>query len=497
MIHSFFRSNLQNPAFSFCCNKRACQLLTPSLFESPQIELSLMRRQSLLAMRLSINAHNNARQQPNKKRLFGSFASKAFVATATVCTSYAAYCFVTALMLSSIASVNADADREFQAVKKKDDNYGIEYVGLDSYTGAHADRRTGIATEEVKAASAAIVLKALEAAGLDDTGIVKGITALDGGDMTLDSNYAHRIGFGTCPLYGCPFLPLDVHHDEAVKAQLGKLRNAALKDDGKELKSAGSDKAATLTLIGYKGGKLEHQINQDRAIALSPYSYYNINSSSCKERSGDSLTRRPVAKLIGVFDGHAKYGEKVSEYVVKTLPALLGSKLIKYDAIIPNDDDETDQQYEDLVSQILHETFLELDASSPADPSGGCTASILLQLGTKIYIANAGDSRSFVAVHIIPPSQSADGSIKDANATTRIIFGTREDKPHLSTERIRVEGMGGNVYIPHGFLNNGQGTTRVLYQDPTTGSEFINYFFNATFTHFHSHFNRYKWPGNE
>ena len=484
MIRSFFRSNLYNPAFSFGYNKPACRLPTPSLFDSsPQIELSQLRRQSLLAMRLSINAHNDVRQQPAKKRLFGSFASKAFVATATACTSYAAYCFATALMLSSIATVNADANREFQVVKKRDDNYGIEYVGLDSYTGAHEDRRTGVATEEVKATSAAIVLKALEAAGLDETGIVKGITALDGGDMTIDSNHAHRIGFGTCPLYGCPFLPLDVHHDEAVKAQLGKLRNAALADDGKELKSAGSDKAATLTLIGYKGGRLEHQINQDRALALSPYSYYNIGSTSSKERGGDSLTRRPVAKLIGVFDGHAKYGEKVSEYVVKTLPALLGSKLINYDARITNDDD-TNQKNEE-VSHILHDTFLELDASSPADPSGGCTASILLQLGTKIYIANAGDSRSFVAVHIIPPSQSTGGSMRDANATTRIIFGTREDKPHLSTERIRVENMGGNVYIPHGFLDNGQGTTRVLYQDPTTGSEFINYFFRATFTHIH------------
>jgi hypothetical protein len=29
----------------------------------------------------------------------------------------------------------------------------------------------------------------------------------------------------------------------------------------------------------------------------------------------------------------------------------------------------------------LHETFLELDATSPAIPSGGCTASLVFQLG--------------------------------------------------------------------------------------------------------------------
>jgi hypothetical protein len=442
-----------------------CHAMLPSIFRSHyhnQLQLSLLPRQSLIAMRcLRTEARNNGRQQLSKKRLFGSFASKAFVATATACTSYAAYYCATALVFSSIATVNGDSNGQFQAEKKRDEHYGIEYEGFDSHPGVHVDSRTGVATMEMKAASAAVVSKALEAAGLDESGITKGVTASNGGDMTLHPNHAHRIGFGTCPVYGCPFLPLDVHHDADVKAQLGKLRSAAIVD-GKELKSTGSDKAATLTLIGYKGGKLEHQINQDRALALAPYSYYNINSSS----SGDG---QPVAKLIGVFDGHAKYGEKVSEYVVKILPALLGSKLIK---LISNDDDEVDQQKNDPVSHILRETFLELDATSPADPSGGCTASILLQLGTKIYIANAGDSRSFVAVHIIPPSQSNNGSISNDKPTTKIIFATREDKPHLLTERKRVEHMGGKVYIPHGFLDNGQGTTRVLYQDPTTGSEF-------------------------
>ena len=426
-------------------------------------------------MRLSTNAPNNSRQKSSQKRLFGSFASKVFVATATACTSYAAYYCATALVFSSITTVSGDANGEFQVEKKNDSNYGIEYVGFDSYPGIHVDSRTGVATKEVKAASAAVVSKALEAAGLDKSGIMKGITAGNGSDMTLHPNHAHRKGFGTCPVYGCPFLPLDVHHDAELKAQLEKLRNAALADDGIALKSAGSDKAATLTLIGYKGGKLEHQINQDRALALVPYSYYNINSSPGGESNSESLTRRPVrvAKLIGVFDGHAKYGEKVSEYVVKILPALLGSKLINYDAMISNDDNEADQKKMDPVSTILHETFLELDASSPADPSGGSTMSILLQLGPKIYIANAGDSRSFVAVHITPPSQStSDRNISDTKSTTKIIFGTREDKAHLSAERARVEHMGGKVYIPHGFLDNGQGTTRVLYQDPTTGGEF-------------------------
>lgn len=178
---------------------------------------------------------------------------------------------------------------------------------------------------------------------------------------------------------------------------------------------------------------------------------------------------RPVARLIGAFDGHAKFGEQVSEYVAKTLPALLGCKLAEYDAKTSAENDGVDDQQRDIdIGKILHDTFLELDATSPAEPSGGCTASAVLQIGTKIYVANAGDSRSFVGVHIAPKSQSTGSD--DEKPTTKIIFGTREDKPHLYTERHRVEHMGGTVYLPNGFLDTGKGTTRVIYQDPTTGS---------------------------
>jgi serine/threonine protein phosphatase PrpC len=388
-------------------------------------------------------------------------SSKVLVATATAGASFAAYYCATALLFTSAITTSVNGETipttKYQVESKSDENYGIKYIGFDSYAGIHTDRRTGVASREETATSTAVVAKALEAAGLDKSGIVKGITADNETGMTLHPNHVHRIGVGTtCPVYSCPFLPLDVHHDANVKSQLQQLRkssSSAVEPIGKDsiLISAGSDKAATLTLIGYKGGKVEHQINQDRALALAPYLYHNINKS---DDVVHQQQQRPAAKLIGVFDGHALHGEKVSEYVVKTLPALLGSKLANYDPTISTDDDN--------ISRILHQTFRELDATSPARPSGGCTATVLLQLGTKIYIANSGDSRSFVAVHITHPS--------NGSTTTQIIFGTREDKPHLSTERKRVEHMGGKVYIPPGFIETGQGATRVLYKDPTTGS---------------------------
>ena len=376
-----------------------------------------------------------------------SFIVTAFVATTTASVSYAAYYSLTSLALfSSVAGASAE-EAVLKEEIKRDETYNYEYVGYDTYPGIHLDDGSGVATAEVKASSLKSISDAMEKAGLDENGMIKDAS---GEHITLHPMHAHRT---TCPIYGCPFLPLDVHYEEEAKEALEKMKKEALAEESL-LKTSGCDNAATLTLIGYKGGRMVDQINQDRALVLSPYKYGNINSA------GGDESNKPVARLLGAFDGHAKYGEKVSEYVAKTLPALLASKLVAFDA-----SDKEEGKEKQTMAQLLRDTFLELDATAPADPSGGCTASVVLQLGSKIYVVNAGDSRSFVAVHLIPP----DGS----EATTSIIHGTREDKPHLLIERERVEHMGGTVYLPNGFAVTGQGTTRVLYKDPTTGSKFI------------------------
>ena len=386
---------------------------------------------------------------PGSSSKLSSFITTAFVATTTASVSYAAYYGLTSLALfSTISSVSGEEDQNkilFKPETKKDDTYDYEFVGFDTYPGIHLDDGTGVATEEVKAASLKTISDAMDAAGLDQNGFIKNA---NGEHITLHPKHAHRT---TCPIYGCPFLPLDVHYEEEAKAALENMKKKAGADDSL-LKTSGCDNAATLTLIGYKGGKMSDQINQDRALVLSPYKYWNIDKSFSSDESS-----KPIARLLGAFDGHAKYGERVSEHVVKTLPGLLASKLVKFDVSTENDSNEQHKMV-----QLLRETFLELDATAPADPSGGCTASVVLQLGSKIYIINAGDSRSFLAVHVVPPG--------GGEATTSIIHGTREDKPHLDIERERVEHMGGNVYIPNGFAITGQGTTRVLYRDPTTGS---------------------------
>lgn len=129
------------------------------------------------------------------------------------------------------------------------------------------------------------------------------------------------------------------------------------------------------------------------------------------------------------------------------LPKLLGTKLLDVLKDCKSDDDEVKK-----TTQVLIDTFVKLDESCPADPSGGCTASVVLKQGKKVYVANAGDSRSMV-VAFRPSTSECD-----------IIYISREDKPSLPDEKARVQKAGGQVYIPV------RGTSRVVYNDPITGA---------------------------
>lgn len=230
------------------------------------------------------------------------------------------------------------------------------------------------------------------------------------------------------------------------------------------LDDSGCKHHATLTLIGYKGGSLESQINQDRAVVISPYYVGDeMKEESRKQQQrqrrriwtglrkkttlhgsaveDDTNDQRFSSRFIGVFDGHARLGELVSQYSVTELPRVLAAKLGR---IEPKDDP-------DQIVEALIDTFIEIDRTAPAEISGGCTASVILQRNSKVFVANAGDSRSFLVVY------------RAKKQTVEVIYISREDKPNLPDERARVEQMGGEVYLPP------LGTSRVLYTDPDSG----------------------------
>jgi serine/threonine protein phosphatase PrpC len=275
--------------------------------------------------------------------------------------------------------------------------------------------------------------------------------------------------------HGQIFYPQDIYYNTNIKEALMKMRQLKRKDhlelankNTKELQvlqSCGNPQAATLTLIGYKGGTLESQINQDRAIVISPFHIGQDNKQQQKEDT--TLKHQPTtitsptipsSRLIAVFDGHARLGENISQYAVTQLPNILAEKLDRLYALPTDDVDVVDVDYDEhddtnLVKNALIDTFIEIDRNCPGEVSGGCTASVVLQQGSKLYVANAGDSRSFVVVY------------RPSRQTVEIIYISREDKPHLPDERRRVEECGGQVFLPP------LGTSRVLYTDPDTGMQ--------------------------
>mmetsp|Transcript_12656 Transcript_12656/g.19033 ORF Transcript_12656/g.19033 Transcript_12656/m.19033 type:complete len:412 (+) Transcript_12656:86-1321(+) len=247
-----------------------------------------------------------------------------------------------------------------------------------------------------------------------------------------------------CFSYGCPQLPEDLI-EEDVQIKMGysddPSATAALLDT-----SNGPIRSATLTLTGYKGGKLADQINQDRALIVAPFHELNNWSSSSEDNEGDDSSKNI---LMGVFDGHSKGGEKVSQFVIEELPKRLADGLS--DIAATNKGEYKEQSVRDLLNQ----TFVELDRDVPVGENGGCTASVLLKLGPKLYVANAGDSQTFVAI------------FNSATNESEVVYITREDKPNLPDEKKRVESMGGTVYIPPPEKPNA--SSRVVIYDYKTG----------------------------
>ena len=89
--------------------------------------------------------------------------------------------------------------------------------------------------------------------------------------------------------------------------------------------------------------------------------------------------------------------------------------------------------------EAIADAFEDIDTKGRltlAPPSGGSTATLVLQLGKYAFVANCGDSTSFFATY------------NKNTGATEIIYTTREDKPELEDERHRIEEAGGSVMMP-------------------------------------------------
>jgi protein phosphatase 1L len=123
----------------------------------------------------------------------------------------------------------------------------------------------------------------------------------------------------------------------------------------------------------------------------------------------------PHAHFFAVFDGHG--GDACSRYVADFMPAAIFRRWALPDA--------------DPVSVLVH-AFQDIDGafleSTPASEQSGCTALGALFLGSKLFVANAGDCRCVIG--------RTDGA-------TVVVT-----KDHIATdpaERAKVEARGGRV----------------------------------------------------
>jgi serine/threonine protein phosphatase PrpC len=223
--------------------------------------------------------------------------------------------------------------------------------------------------------------------------------------------------------------------------------------------------SAILTRRGYRGGSINHQINQDRLFLLFPYIFTmsgleeeeeEEEKQFFEEGQGPSSTtlleRQKYNFVMGIFDGHGDWGHKVSHWAVIHFPKILSQALEQMQISIQEQSGSQSQQQQ--VKKALFDTFLQVDASipTPIGRMGGCTASIILRLDTTLYIANVGDSQSFIAAHV------------KSTQSTHIVHVTRRDKPLLEGEKSRIEALGGKI--------TGQGplSSRVVIRRPGLGA---------------------------
>lgn len=153
------------------------------------------------------------------------------------------------------------------------------------------------------------------------------------------------------------------------------------------------------------------KINQDRGGVACPYANH------------------PKTALFAVYDGHGAGGELISQYCLTEMQRKL----------------ETHAQFHTHTATALTETFLEIDAALKSealiDPFfAGTTACVVLLRDTKLYVANAGDSR------VVLCRQSSSSS-KDDTKLTAIPLSI-DQNPHNPDEQRRIEQMGGHVTPP-------------------------------------------------
>jgi serine/threonine protein phosphatase PrpC len=170
----------------------------------------------------------------------------------------------------------------------------------------------------------------------------------------------------------------------------------------------------------------QHPQNQDRAFVYPRFVHNQLQEDE------DSF-------LVGVLDGHGRDGHIMADFVVQHLATVL----------VQNLNVKPCCQSDDWIKSKLIQTFIEMEQlavhKTPSQDfayTGGCTASVTLRIGNRLFVANVGDSRTMLA------SDFDVTSHPDDPYTATIQFTSRLDKADVPEERARIEGLGGTIHFP-------------------------------------------------
>jgi serine/threonine protein phosphatase PrpC len=289
---------------------------------------------------------------------------------------------------------------------------------------------------------------------------------------TISSNKNRKID---CLFYGCPIYPPEITFPQIHSTILNEF---LLGKNDNTLKFA-TDSYALLSSQGKS-----HTVNQDRAVFISPFLPELSLSLSSSSSSSTTKVTTSTSFLSAIFDGHGKLGHTVAQEVVERFPVVLAEKLTIALRSPPADGDvdsntgikdgnhsiykSNSKERENVISiedydrtdfairKALNETFLEVNDKGTASTfsMGGCTASVSLRWGSKLYMANAGDSQIIIVSSFMPSSSSQlPSSINQQQQRTpegmitKVEYSTRRDKANLSDERARIEGLGGKIHV--------------------------------------------------
>ncbi|KKA31232.1 hypothetical protein TD95_002726 [Thielaviopsis punctulata] len=144
----------------------------------------------------------------------------------------------------------------------------------------------------------------------------------------------------------------------------------------------------------------------------------------------ETSTVNDQMSIFGVFDGHG--GDRVAQFSGKHIHEIL----VKQDAFKQGE-----------FEKALQDSFLATDRAILNDPKyedevSGCTACVGLIVGDKLYVANAGDSRSVLGIK---------GRAKPMS---------NDHKPTLESERARINAAGG--FVDFGRVNGNLALSRAI-----------------------------------